>query len=127
MNQTIEDYTADDLARDLAGTNNGYLFAPTGRQLRTAREHPERFVVAYGNETFPNKILPRSPLGALEGRNIDEANNLLRQGLAGAREAAAYAEKWNACGRLTVARVEMRAVSLPGVSAPLLSPWIVNR
>jgi len=56
MNQTIEDYTADDLARDIAGTNNGYLFAPNGRQLRTAREHPERFRVQAGGEIFPHRI-----------------------------------------------------------------------
>jgi hypothetical protein len=117
---------ATDLARDIAGTNNGYLFAPTGKQLKCARENPDQFTVAYGNETFPYKIKTRSPMGVLAHCNIDQANEMLRNGYAGAREAEEYVKAWNTAGRLTVARVDYRSVSLPGVSIPLLAPFITN-
>ena len=55
--------TADDLTRDIAGTNNGYLFAPTGEQIKVARENPDRFTLAYGNETFPCRISNRETEG----------------------------------------------------------------
>ena len=48
--------TADELAQDLAGTNNGYLFAPTGQQLACALKHPERFEVAHRGGDFPYRI-----------------------------------------------------------------------
>jgi hypothetical protein len=115
---------AIDLARDIAGTNNGYLFAPTGEQVKCARENPDKFTVAYGNETFPYRIKARSPMGVLAFCNIDQANDMLRGGYAGAREAHEYVEAWNAAGRLMVARVEYRTVGLPGVSIPLLAPFI---
>lgn len=51
--------TADDLAREIASTNNGYLFAPTGNQIKVARENPDRFITVYGNETFPYRISVR--------------------------------------------------------------------
>ena len=35
--------TAEQLAADIRGTNNGYLFAPTGWQVQAARENPDRF------------------------------------------------------------------------------------
>lgn len=36
--------TAEQLAADIRGTNNGYLFAPTGWQMEAARENPDQFI-----------------------------------------------------------------------------------
>jgi hypothetical protein len=35
--------TADELDLAISRTNNGYLFAPTGRMVECARHNPERF------------------------------------------------------------------------------------
>jgi hypothetical protein len=41
--------TADQLEQAIAGTNNGYFFAPTGDMVACAHEHPQRFI------TTPNE------------------------------------------------------------------------
>lgn len=40
--------TAEQLKEAIAGTNNGYLFAPTGEMVACANRHPEAF------KTVPN-------------------------------------------------------------------------
>ena len=44
----------------LRGTNNGYLFAPSGWQVRVAREFPDGFMVApqNGGRCGPWRIYP---------------------------------------------------------------------
>jgi hypothetical protein len=42
--------TAEQLEQAIAGTNNGYMFAPTGDMVACAHRHPERFT------TTPNSL-----------------------------------------------------------------------
>lgn len=37
------------LTDKIKGTNNGYIFAPTGKDLKTAREYPEHFTMTAAN------------------------------------------------------------------------------
>lgn len=43
--------TPDSLAADIATTNNGYLFVPTGADIACALANPDRFVIGGGG--FP--------------------------------------------------------------------------
>jgi hypothetical protein len=43
FNQPEPPMTAEQLAADIRGTNNGYLFAPTGEQLKAAHANPDKF------------------------------------------------------------------------------------
>lgn len=45
------------LIEKIKSTNNGYLFAPTGNDTKTAKANPDKFlVIATGNTDFPIKI-----------------------------------------------------------------------
>jgi len=46
------------LAERIKGTNNGYLFAPNGDEIKLAKDNPNIFKYTYNsnNEFFPHKI-----------------------------------------------------------------------
>jgi hypothetical protein len=78
--------TPDELSASLAGTNNGYLFAPTKAELDCARAYPDSFqVVAQNWPAYPWRILPRPIMqqvddvaAALAGAAIAEILRLRR-------------------------------------------------
>lgn len=43
LRTTVDRIAEDELAAAIQATNNGYLFAPTGQQVDTARSNPSRF------------------------------------------------------------------------------------
>jgi hypothetical protein len=47
----------DTLISKIKSTNNGYLFAPTGWDIKIAQDHPETFMVIHRpGAIFPYKI-----------------------------------------------------------------------
>ena len=48
---------ANELIERIQGTNNGYLFAPNGDEMETARRCPSCFKITTGSaDPFPNRI-----------------------------------------------------------------------
>lgn len=63
---------------------------------------------------------------SVAGLTLDDVNYRLRVGMASKEDAEAYVRWWNTSGkRLTTATLEVRAVSLNGVS--LMAPYISIR
>lgn len=65
MAQYVGSYKIEDLIADLKLCNNGYLFAPSGLQLRVAQENPFVFTVHNGTVYLQSKFSEQ-----LKGRQV---------------------------------------------------------
>lgn len=59
LHDVAERVKADSLLAKIAGTNNGYIFAPDGHDMSTARAFPDLFIVKEVGGDFPFRILKK--------------------------------------------------------------------